>query len=654
MASEKQASWSLNLEGNVQDEALAAANALESFRKRVTDGQQSIKEMSGALRNLRGSSADVRAAKSELAAKIQAEKQAISEASLAIVKAGSSYEKLTAQAKKLAAEQEKLAEQKTKAVTSAVKAAGGPVAELKERLGQLGEVFGSSSGAAGLLTLAAAGLAAAVAAVTVAVVAGAVALGKWLLESANAARSANLVREAVTGTAASAKNLGDHIADLGSKVTASREKLQELALGLAKTRLSGQAIVDTFNLVGQAADAMGDDVGRRLQDIVTRGQMAGRLQINPQELIGTGVDFKGVAGELAKQMKVGVKDAQKALFEGRVKLEDGAKALRAAVEKRFGEINARRALDMNTQFAKFKETLVGLTRDVNLEPLLRAVASFAKNFDESTVTGSALKTLITALGNGLTKVFVDGAPFVNALFKGLVIGALTGAIAFLKLRKVLSETFDKKGAGDIDWIATALWAGKAAATVLTAAVLGLVVSFQLVKTMLEGSRALVVGLVDAFVKAADWIRGLDWKELGLSIVEGLANGLLSAPDLLINAAVALADKVKSGFTGALKIHSPSKVFEEYGRQTTEGYVQGVDGSAGEAQGAVAAMAPVPGGAGGGAPGAGGGRPEIHVHLHAEAGASPETVQKLQEPSFIAQFTKAVEDLLVQSGAGAAV
>ena len=55
------------------------------------------------------------------------------------------------------------------------------------------------------------------------------------------------------------------------------------------------------------------DHGAWRMDIVTRGQMMQRFQISPQELFGTGLEWKDVAGQIAKNLHVSVADAQKAL-----------------------------------------------------------------------------------------------------------------------------------------------------------------------------------------------------------------------------------------------------------------------------------------------------------------------------------------------------
>jgi uncharacterized protein (DUF111 family) len=144
---------------------------------------------------------------------------------------------------------------------------------------------------------------------------------------------------------------------------------------------------------------MGDEVGKQLENIITRGQMAQRVQINPLELQGSGLQFKDIAGQLAANLHIGVEQAKAALFEGRVKLDDGAKAIRDAVDKRFGEINAKKLLDLGVQAEKFKEKLTALTADVKLEPLLKGIDELSHLFDNTTVSGAALKQLVTFLGD---------------------------------------------------------------------------------------------------------------------------------------------------------------------------------------------------------------------------------------------------------------
>lgn len=666
MANESgEASFSINLDSDASEVSSEAAAELEKLRQTIHGSQDAVKQMSSSLRSLRGTSDEVKQAKAQLKAMIDSERNAISASNLALLKQGTTFEKLSGQARKAAAEQAKLAESlkldelkrikaQTDGVSGALQKAGGPLAELKGKFDSLKEVLGGAGGKMALLVGAAALAAAALAALVIAAGAAVVSFVKFVVSSADAARNMNILREAMTGSAQNATNLGTQVDALAGKVSTSKEALNTLAASLGRTRLSGQAIVDTFNLVGRAADAMGDDVGNQLKDIVTRGQITKRIQINPAELQGTGLKFQDVAAALATQMHVGVKEAQQALFEGRVKLDDGAKALRTAVEKRFGEINAKKLLSLDVQVAKFKERLASLASDVNIEPLLKGFAELSSLFDSSTVSGATLKELVTIIGDGIGPAFKAVMPIAKGFIKGLIIGALDVAIAFLTLKNGIKKTF---GGNDtfagLDLMRVGLLSAKfavmgfASGLAITAAAVGAVV-------------LTVMGLVNAFkaiwkgaVTAWDAIANVDWKGLGSSIVDGIVNGLKAGASFLVDSATGLADKVKAGFAGALGIHSPSKVFAGFGMNTAEGFASGVEAGSSTATHAVDSMAGAASSAGSQSSGGGRGSavaPSIVVQLNFTVGGGGEGAKReLSEPSFLAMLTKAVEDALRGAG-----
>ncbi|HEX8795451.1 MAG TPA: hypothetical protein VF765_31090 [Polyangiaceae bacterium] len=668
-----QATFAINLGGDAAEVSEEAAAELEKLRETIHGAEDSVKQMRSALRSLRGESDEVKGAKAQLNAMVDAERNKISAANLQLLKQGQTYDKLAADARKLAAakaeadkqmkadalakakesaDRAKNALEKTKEGTEklgkAIDLAGGPIADLKGSFSSLEGVLGGAEGVMGAVGFAFAGLIAACVALTAALVAGAIAFVRFVVVGADAARSLNLVREAATGSAENARNLGTQVDALAARVATGKEKLNDLAASLARTRLSGQAIVDTFNAVGQASAAMGDDVGNTIKGIITRGQQAQRIQINPLELQGTGLSFKGIASELAAQLKIGTKEAEAALFEGRVKLEDGAKALRAAVEKRFGEINARKLLTLDVQAQKFRERLGALTADVNLEPLLKGLDTLQHLFDGSTVTGATLKTMITTIGNTIGPAFEKVAPIVAAFFKGLVIGALDVAIAFLKMKKFI---VDALGGSDLlkgfDVVGAAVLAGKIAVYGLVAAVGVLGAAFALSTAPIWASAAALYGIYRALKWVWDTVSNIDWKEIGTGIVDGIVNGLEAGATFMVKSIEGLADKAKDAFKGALGIHSPSKVFAEYGQHTAEGYAEGVEDGAPRAAAAASAMAPSPGG--GGASGGGGGR-VINVTINVQGGGGGQEVAKqLSEPSFLAQLTKAIEDAVLGAG-----
>lgn len=657
MAETKKATFALNFEGNAPEVTEDLAVSLEDLRKKIDKSQEAVRTLGGAMKGLRGKSEEVVSAKEQLKAKLEAERAKISEVSLALLKQGASYDQLAARTRRLAAEKKKLDEKKTadaleeqkrraSAMGNAVKAAGGPVGSLREKLEAMREVLGKTGTGMGLVTLATVGLVAAIAAVTAAAVGGLVAFGRWVLTSANAARTAGLFREAALGSALQAHNLGTQVDALAEKVPTAKDKLNELAVSLSKTRLSGPAIVDTLNAVAQASAAMGDEVGGAFKDIVTRGQLSGRLQLSPQELFGKGLEFDDVAKALANGMHTSVDAARRALFEGRVKLEDGAKALRTAVEKRFGDVNLRRMLDLNVLAEKFHETLANLTKGVNIEPLGKALASLGELFSERTFTGAAIKKLVELVGNGLVGALTRTLPIAKAFLQGMAIAGLELTLTFLDLKDRFSETF-----GNTEFISgaklleQALVAGKIA-------VYGFAAGVAITAAGLAAVAAVIKGTVDQFSTFIDSVKSAwralvdgDWSALGKAIVDGFVKGLSESP---IGKVVSLfGDKIKKAFSSSLKIQSPSKVFEEYGKQTAAGFEKGVEGGAGDASLAVSAMGKPPaagGRAGGGAP--------IILHVHIDASGhkdAPAVSQALSQPSFLASLTEAVENAIAARG-----
>jgi phage-related protein len=81
------------------------------------------------------------------------------------------------------------------------------------------------------------------------------------------------------------------------------------------------------------------------------------------------------------------------------------------------------------------------------------------------------------------------------------------------------------------------------------------------------------GLIGGFLKnAATWLLNA-----GKNIIEGLINGIKNGVSLLGGAVKGVADTVINGFKNLLGIHSPSKVFHEFGRNILQGLTDGLTG-----------------------------------------------------------------------------
>lgn len=642
------AKFGIVLDDQVSGAAEDAADSIEALRKRMSAGQDTIKQLNSQLRNLAGKSQDVTKAKELLRAKINAEKDALSKGQLALLKNADATKRLDERTKALSKAKAE-AEERAKRLGSAISNAGGPVAMLRDKFNALSDLVGGGGKAA--LVTGFAALTAAAAALTVALVAGLGKLGSFILGAANAARSAGLLREAVAGSALNADALGTQVDALARKLPTAKGALNELAVSLAKGGIQGQTLVDTFNAVGQASSALGDDVGSKLREFVERGRLSQVFAISPQELQGTGLAFEDIAQSLAKQMRVGVDKARAALVEGRVKLADGAAAMRKAVEDKFGNLNLRKMLDLNVLAAKFKERLASLTSGVKLDKLLVGLNQLTMLFDESTVTGQGIKSLITLLGNGLGATLQALMPLAKGFFQGMVIATLQLTNAALRLYIRFKDSFGANGLlKDVSLFNLAIDAGKAALYGVVALVGVLGVAAAALAAPFLALQAIFVTLPrygeELGTKIREFFLNADWKQLGTAIVTGLIDGLKAGARKLADAVTGLGHTVRKAFENKLEIGSPSKVFEEYGANTVEGYQRGIEGSTPEAAQALNDMASAP---------KGGGRGGVTINLGGVTfaiapGANAEQVkQAVSDPSFLDEFFKMLERQMLSSG-----
>ena len=661
---DKTATYALNLEGNAKQTATDSAAALEKLRTSVAGGMQAVKEYSAALRSLRGASDEVKAAKDQLKAKIEAERSAVSAGNLELLKAGTSYEKLADQTKKAAAEQKRYQDQlkadqlkalaeeqkklseEQKRTTESVRAAGGPVSDLKTRFEELDKSLSTGAGAMALVAGAAIAAGAAVWGLAKGAFELGVAFTRWIVVSADAARSAFLMREAWTGSATNATHLGNQIDALAGKVPIARDKLNDMSGALVKalnnSRVSGTGIVDTFKAVAQASAAMGDEVGKKLQDIVERAKNTGRVRIDLFELQGAGVSRTDIARQLAKDLGVSTEAAVTALAQGRVKVNDGAKAIREVVEARFGEINAKKLLTLDAQVQTFKGNLQKLTKDVNLDPLLKGIQSFIKLFDTSTVSGSVLHTMITTIGNSIVSAFSDkNIAKGKELFERAELAGLKMLIAVYKIDNAIGSVFGK------DWKSSLFMTGLEGAEKMMK---GLAIEADRVSRLID--RITGAGSTDHKTRGTE-TSSSEGRKQGKDLGAGVAAGIRESAGLPAKATTEMATGIMAAFKSALQIHSPSKVFEDYGKQTAAGYRKGVEAEGPSTNRVVERMVVDRPKESGKAPaaapaGKGGGRAApVHIEVNINAGGGG--AQELGAPQFLAQLTKAITDAVSNAG-----
>lgn len=629
---------------------LRAAHATTAAASRAAEREQAI--AASQLRNARPEDMAKREAAARAANAKAAKAAAAEEASAARLGGASGKHKALEAAKpQLVALAKASAEAKAQAKETAgalenmgkgVTAAGGPLGTL---LGKL-EMF-KSIGFAGAVGLAAG----AVVVLTAAVLAGAVALASYALRAADAARSARLLADALTGSKELGTEFDAVVTQLASKVPLARTQIADLARELSLMKLGRRDMQAGLTAIAITTAAIGESAGNVVKGVVQSSAAMKRFTLGARDmwgeytgLAGSGLKSMDVLSALAKQLGVGVGEVEKKLRLGQIKMKDGLRALEAAAEARFGKTIQAQMLSINTQFSKAGENLAAMTSGVDLEPALNGLKELLSIFDESTVAGSVLKTILSEGLGGLSRALGVLLPLGKDFFLEFAIGAME---IYLALRPI--------GRQILEWVGPLLTAQNAA-TAGKVAVYALAAVFGVLAVAAGAAVAL---LVAPFVIAGAAIWGLvtaaqmAWnalsdgaKDVGRFIIDGLIGGILGGVPMVLSAVANMGTAIASKFKAVLGIASPSKLFYSYGVNIGEGAEGGIEASAGGVQSAVDDMAPAPPAAGGAGLARLGGGATYSVHIeHLYLGGQKATEQETMS------VAEAIRQLL-QSGINA--
>lgn len=99
---------------------------------------------------------------------------------------------------------------------------------------------------------------------------------------------------------------------------------------------------------------------------------------------------------------------------------------------------------------------------------------------------------------------------------------------------------------------------------------------NLIATIGERIKQLAIQKFQSMVNRIRAVFSIDWGALGRKIVSGIIGGIGSMAGALVSKMKGLAQSALSAAKSVLGIHSPSRVFEEFGRQSIEGYIRGLD------------------------------------------------------------------------------
>jgi tape measure domain-containing protein len=372
--------------------------------------------------------------------------------------------------------------------------------------------------------------------------------------------------------------------DAGLAVDNAKEKLRQFLAGENLERTAEQKINDAVIAVDGIARSIGElDLGRALSDefgavdtAILKGKIsevqglaAGLLTgIDPADPVAVenalaplrlGLSESGVSTEIQAQLEGGIAAAV-------TKLQSGGGAIL------FSELINEEAMeaDAAAQVAAFNAALEKALAEDPLEiPLIAALAK--QEFE--TVGAESLQGFADGFKGEQAKTAATqmGQDALAAAEAALGIQSPSTKFALLGRQSVAGYVKGMREALDTYNFALALY-GRRLLEGVEAGIVGRSVITQAV------ARNAIRGVANAIRAEISNIAGV-MGAYGRALFDGFIAGILSRRVAVESAAASVARSAARAVKTTLKIESPSKVFEELGRQTMDGFAAGIEASA---------------------------------------------------------------------------
>ena len=558
-------------------EATKAEESLAGVRKELEElrgKQDELAKNDKAVGQFRDQAKVIKSSESELA-ELQAQYSA----------AGGSATDLATEIKEPKAGIMKLAEE--------AKKAGGPIGSLGGIIEQVGAMK-----MAGPLMLVAVLIAIAAAAIK-----AGIALAKFAIISADAARNAARMRSAAAfGSTAGTKEIEGAMGALRDQTALSKQEAQGLAVELYRAGERGKNLEDAAVTIGRfgqlGEDAAGavkglyDELRKPTAAVGIAGGVAKSMQITADMLP------RDVFLELANQLG---KDGNKALVQGfsadKQQIRD---ALSRIGEQKFAgpALEQMRSLDKLSE--RLQENLQSLFASLKVGVLLGALQKIVALLDETSDSGKAIREVLGTVAQPFADAVEAALPYIEAFFGGLIAGAIYVAAAGLLIYNTLADLIPDSFTKNIDWIQVVLY-GTIGTVIALAAVFGLLALTLLTITLpLWLMVAAVIALGIAFAMALDAIvgwfdevseafEGQDFSTIAKNIIDGIVSGLAEGATSVFKAMTDLGKGAYAAFKSAIMSKSPSVLFRLAGRTIPQGTALGIEDETPKVENAAANM-----------------------------------------------------------------
>ena len=362
------ATFRLSLEDNISGATAAMVSPLEKLKAQLEGDTTELNAMEKALRQMKQASVMDVAATRSLTAQISAQKDKVALGNVAIVKQGAAFKSVAKDSSTAGSAMKKLGESVGK-VDNPVKNASKGFRALSQVTKGMGGDFGGPLKKMAMLTKG-------MAALGPAGMASVVVLGAAVIAGGLAALVGTLAAYAI------------HVVDADAKQ-------QMLFEGMTGSASGGEALKAVIDDVAGSVPIASAKVADLAQNLYKSGLRGDKLKT---ELIGASMEAAG----LGKKTKVG------------------------------SDLAMRAMLPMSVQAEKFHEKIAGLFKGVAVVPFEQALQRVIGMFDESTVTGQALKTMIEGMLNPLFGDSGLAGASLEEMFEKITLYALKADLAVLK------------------------------------------------------------------------------------------------------------------------------------------------------------------------------------------------------------------------------
>lgn len=498
------------------------------------------------------------------------------------------------------------------------------------------------------------------------------AVGRLVDQFARSVLQARLLREqtvaalsTITGSHAEGVRITNEIRELahfmGSDLQETARSVQNLMAGGFNQSRAFEIFQAIQDLRIIDPDASADNITRAIRQIQSKGVL--QMEELQQQLADSGVNVGDVISRIGQSLG-GISDAdvRKRISAGRVSSEVGIQGILESIQARagggpLGALARQRSLSLGGMLQRLRNA-PGIIFDAiaaqgdaafgGLRGLLEDIAELLNP------TSASFQKMIRLLGAGFTtivEVLRTAWELGRAFFEGLL-GSSSAEdplesirSSFVDLGEVLAKLRDPE---NVAWmrkfgrmvrpVAEQLLYLAGAAAIVVAGVTALI-------AMLAATSVAIVTFAGAMAQELGGLAQRAW-EWGTNIVDGLIGGIFATLGRLRGAATTMAQTVKNTVVGALEIGSPSRVMEQIGEWTGEGFSLGLNRSMPDLDGAVVASMPrqSAGAASGGIVLNG---PLLHVEV--TGGGDPESIAEAVRRIALSDLQAAFEQLATELG-----